>query len=114
MIPSGYSKYPLEHSLQPDGFRIKFSVGNAGGIIRKILVAEQNPVLVNPGGEQPHPAFKPVVDTDAHGGCVPVVPVLTLNGVKEGVLQYYNQYSAILSSTDFRSFQSGMSIDKKL
>ena len=48
-------------------------------VIGKILVAVQHAIRVKPGGEQPHAAFKVVVDRNAHRGRVPVVAVFVGN-----------------------------------
>ena len=49
-------------------------------VIGKVLVAVENPVFVEPGGEQPHPALKVIVDGNAHGRGVPPVAIAVGNG----------------------------------
>ena len=59
---------------------IEFASRDAVRIIGKVLVAVENPVLVEPGREQPHPALKVIVDGNAHGRGVPPVAIAVGNG----------------------------------
>ena len=59
---------------------IEFSRRDAVWVIGKVLVAVENPVLVEPGREQPHPALKVIVDGNTHGGGVPPVAIAVGNG----------------------------------
>ena len=59
---------------------VKRTGGDFVRVVGKILVAVQHAIRVKPGREQPHAAFKVVVDRNTHRGCVPVVAVFVGNG----------------------------------
>ena len=69
-----------QHPLRLQGSCIESSLRNTERIVRKILVAVQDAVLIKACREQSYPTLKGMIDTDAHGGNVPVVSELICNG----------------------------------